>query len=301
MKWRVRGAVVPLARPVVVGIVNVTPDSFSDGGSFFSADDAVSYAKRLVAEGADVLDIGGESTRPQAATPVDSEEERRRILPVVRAVSASCPGIPISVDTVKSSVAAAAIEAGASVINDVSGLRIDPAIARLCAETAAGLIVMHSRGGVGDMSTYRYADYGPDVAGDVVGELRRQVEVALAAGVDRDAIVVDPGIGFSKRSAQSLAVLSALPRVVALGYPVMVGVSRKRFIGAITGVNEPASRTYGSIGAAVAALARGARLFRVHDVRAAREALDAAWAILSVDAAGAPVEPPPAGAEAPPA
>jgi dihydropteroate synthase len=301
MKWRVRGAVVPLARPVVIGIVNVTPDSFSDGGSFFSADDAVSYAQRLVAEGADVLDIGGESTRPQGATPVDSEEERRRILPVVRAVSASCPGIPISVDTVKSSVAAAAIEAGASVINDVSGLRIDPAIARLCAETAAGLIVMHSRGAVGDMSTYRYADYGPDVAGDVVAELRRQVEVALAAGVDRDAIVVDPGIGFSKRSAQSLAMLSALPRVVALGYPVMVGVSRKRFIGEITGVTEPARRTYGSIGAAVAALARGARLFRVHDVRATREALDTAWAILSADAAGAPVEPPSTGADAPPA
>jgi dihydropteroate synthase len=301
MKWRVRGAVVPLARPVVIGIINVTPDSFSDGGSFFSADDAVAYARRLVAEGADVLDIGGESTRPQGATPVDSEEEQRRILPVVRAVSTSYPGIPISVDTVKSSVAAAAIEAGASVINDVSGLRIDPAMATLCADAAAGLIVMHSRGGVGDMSTYRYADYGPDVAGDVVHELKRQVHVALAAGVDRDAIVVDPGIGFSKRSAHSLAVLSALPRVVALGYPVMVGVSRKRFIGEITGVTEPASRTYGSIGAAVAALARGARLFRVHDVRATREALDAAWAILSVDGAGVPVEPPRTGAEAPPA
>jgi dihydropteroate synthase len=135
----------------------------------------------------------------------------------------------------------------------------------------------------------------------VVAELSRQVEVALAAGVDREAIVVDPGIGFSKRSAQSLAMLSALPRVVALGYPVMVGVSRKRFIGEITGVTEPASRTYGSIGAAVAALARGAQLFRVHDVRATREALDTAWAILSADAAGAPVEPPPAGAGAPPA
>ncbi|MFI5249837.1 MAG: dihydropteroate synthase [Gemmatimonadales bacterium] len=286
MTWRVRGAVVPLARPVVIGIINVTPDSFSDGGSFFSAEDAVAHAKRLVAEGADMLDVGGESTRPQGAIPVAGEEELRRILPVVRALCAACPSIPISVDTVKSSVAAAAIEAGASVINDVSGLRIDPAIARLCAAADAGLVVMHSRGGVGDMSTYQHASYGPDVVGDVVAELSGQVSVALAAGVRPDAIAVDPGIGFSKRSTHSLAVLSALQRVVALGYPVMVGVSRKRFIGEITGVQEPAGRTYGSIGAAVAALARGARLFRVHDVRGTRQALDAAWAILGPDAAG---------------
>jgi dihydropteroate synthase len=298
MMWRVRGASVPLARPVVVGIINVTPDSFSDGGSFFSAEDAVAHAKRLVAEGADMLDVGGESTRPQGATPVAGEEELRRILPVIGAVRGACPGTPISVDTVKSSVAAAALEAGASVINDVSGLRIDPAIARLCAAAAAGLVVMHSRGGVGDMSTYQHAGYGPDVVGDVVAELAGQVQVALGAGVDPEAIVVDPGIGFSKRSAHSLAVLSALPRVAALGYPVMVGVSRKRFIGEITGVQEPAGRTYGSIGAAVAALARGARLFRVHDVRGTRQALDAAWAILGPDAPGAPPEPPAASAAA---
>jgi dihydropteroate synthase len=291
VSWRVRGATVPPARPdvvgpLVVGIVNVTPDSFSDGGNFFSADDAVAHAKRLVAEGADMLDVGGESTRPQGATPVEVEEELRRILPVVRALRTACPGIPISVDTVKAAVAAAALEAGASVINDVSGLRIDPAIAQVCAEAGAGLVVMHSRGGIGDMSTYQHASYGPDVVGDVVAELAAQVHVALAAGVRPDSIAVDPGIGFSKRSVHSLAVLSALPRVVALGYPVMVGISRKRFIGEITGVQEPAGRTYGSIGAAVAALARGARLFRVHDVRGTREALDAAWAILGPDAAG---------------
>src|SRR5580692_9524442 len=238
MSWRVRGATVPLARPVVIGIINVTPDSFSDGGSFFSVPDAVAHATRLVAEGADMLDVGGESTRPQGATPVGSEEELRRVLPVLRAVREACPGVPISVDTVKASVAAAALEAGASVINDVSGLRLDPAIAGLCAAAGAGLIVMHSRGGVGDMSTYRYATYGPDVTGEVVAELSGQVGVALAAGMGADAIVVDPGIGFSKRSSQSLAVLSQLPRVVALGYPVLVGVSRKRFIGEITGVTE---------------------------------------------------------------
>jgi dihydropteroate synthase len=288
MSWRVRGATVPLARPVVIGIINVTPDSFSDGGSFFSVPDAVAHATRLVAEGADMLDVGGESTRPQGATPVGSEEELRRVLPVLRAVREACPGVPISVDTVKASVAAAALEAGASVINDVSGLRLDPAIAGLCAAAGAGLIVMHSRGAVGDMSTYRHATYGPDVTGEVVAELSGQVGVALAAGMGADAIVVDPGIGFSKRSSQSLAVLSQLPRVVALGYPVLVGVSRKRFIGEITGVTEAADRTYGSIGAAVAALSRGARLFRVHDVRATRDALDTAWPILSAGAAAPP-------------
>jgi dihydropteroate synthase len=300
MSWRVRGAVVPLSRPIVVGIINVTPDSFSDGGSFFSAGDAVAHAKRLVAEGVDMLDVGGESTRPQGATPVAVEEELRRVLPVLRALRTACPGIPISVDTVKSTVAAEALEAGASVINDVSGLRIDPAIARLCAATGAGLVVMHSRGGVGDMSTYQHASYGPDVVGEVVAELSGQVDVALAAGVHRDAIAVDPGIGFSKRTIHSLAVLSALPRVAAMGYPVMVGVSRKRFIGEITGVQEPAGRTYGSIGAAVAALARGARLFRVHDVRGTREALDAAWAILRPGAADVPAERSAGGARARP-
>jgi dihydropteroate synthase len=296
MIWRVRGATVPLSRPIIVGIVNVTPDSFSDGGRFFSAEAAVAHATRLAAEGADMLDVGGESTRPQGATPVAVEEELRRVLPVVRALRVACPGIPISVDTVKSTVAAAALEAGAAVINDVSGLRIDPAIARVCAGAGAGLLVMHSRGGVGDMSTYQHASYGPDVAGEVIAELSEQVDVALGAGMHPDAIAVDPGIGFSKRSIHSLAVLSGLPRVVALGYPVMVGVSRKRFIGEITGVQEPAGRTYGSIGAAVAALARGARLFRVHDVRGTREALDAAWAILGPDAAGVPAEPSAGGA-----
>jgi dihydropteroate synthase len=291
MNWRVRGGVVPLARPVVVGIVNVTPDSFSNGGSFFSTADAVAHARRLVAEGADVLDVGGESTRPQGATAVTDDEERRRVVPVIRAVKEACPTIPISIDTVKSTVAAAALDAGASVVNDVSGLRIDPDMARVCAGAGAGVIVMHSRGDVHDMSTYVHANYGPDVTGDVLAELARQADLALAAGVDPESIVIDPGIGFSKRSAQSLTVLSELPRVAALGYPVLVGISRKRFIGEITRVTVPADRTNGSIGAAVAALARGARLFRVHDVRASRDALDAAWAILGRDQRVIPLPP----------
>jgi dihydropteroate synthase len=279
MSWRVRGGTVPLGRPVVVGIINVTPDSFSDGGNFFSAAAALAQAERLLADGADILDVGGESTRPGAAG-VTTDEERRRVVPIIRAVHERWPHVPVSVDTVKASVAAAALEAGASIVNDVSGLRADPAIGDVCVEYGAGLVIMHSRGTVADMATYAHAEYGDDVTGAVVDELRRQIDVALAAGVDAQAIVVDPGIGFSKRSVQSLTVLSELPRVTALGYPILVGVSRKRFIGEITGVTIPADRVEGSIGANVAALARGAQLFRVHDARPARHALDAAWSIL---------------------
>jgi len=279
MSWRVRGGTVPLGRPVVVGIVNVTPDSFSDGGNFFLPAAALAQAERLLADGADILDVGGESTRPGAAT-VTTDEERRRVLPIIRAVHERWPNVSVSVDTVKAGVAASALEAGASIVNDVSGLRADPAMAGVCVEYRAGLVIMHSRGTVADMATYAHAAYGDDVTGVVVDELRRQIDVALAAGVDAEAIVVDPGIGFSKRSLQSLTVLSELPRVAALGYPILVGVSRKRFIGEITGVTIPADRVEGSIGANVAAFARGAQLFRVHDARPARHALDAAWSIL---------------------
>ncbi len=279
MSWRVRGGTVPLDRPVVVGIINVTPDSFSDGGNFFSPAAALAQAERLLADGADILDVGGESTRP-GAVGVTADEEKRRVLPIVRAVRDRWPDMPVSIDTVKADVAAAALEAGASIVNDVSGLRADTAMAGVCVEFRAGLVIMHSRGTVADMATYAHSEYGDDVTGVVVDELRRQIDVALAAGVDAPAIVVDPGIGFSKRSAQSLTVLSELPRVTALGYPIVVGVSRKRFIGEITGVTIPADRIEGSIGANVAALARGAQLFRVHDARPTRHALDVAWSIL---------------------
>lgn len=285
MNWQIRAGAVSLARPVVLGIVNVTPDSFSDGGNFFSPAAAVAHARVLVADGADLLDIGGESTRPQGAVRISADEELRRILPVIEDLRACCPGIPISVDTVKADVAAAALDAGASVINDVSMLHEDPGLAAVCAERGAGLILMHSRGNVPTMATYTHAIYGPDVTGEVSNELGRQVGIARAAGVPAESIVLDPGVGFAKRAKHSLTVLAELPRIVALGYPVLVGVSRKRFIGEITGVKTAADRVFGTVGANVAALARGARLFRVHDVRAAREALDVAWAILSQDPA----------------
>jgi dihydropteroate synthase len=280
--WQLRGRSIALDRPMVVGIVNVTPDSFSDGGRFLAADAAVSHAARLLEDGADVLDIGGESTRPQGATPVAADEERNRVLPVVRELRSRFPDAVISVDTVKSEVARQALDAGADVINDVSAFRLDPRMGEITAAAGAGVILMHSRGGISEMATFAHASYGADVAAEVFAELTRAAERAIGAGVARESIVLDPGVGFAKRGEHSLAVLAALPRLAAAGFPVMVGVSRKRFIGELTGVTDPLERVHGTNGANVAALARGARLFRVHDVRPARQALDVAWAVLGL-------------------
>jgi dihydropteroate synthase len=278
--WQIRSRTLTLDRPLIVGILNVTPDSFSDGGSYFAADAAVAHAEQLVADGADVLDVGGESTRPQGAAPVEASEELRRVLPVVRELRRRLPDVPLSVDTVKADVAAAVLAEGADVINDVSGFRLDPRIAERCAEAGAGVILMHSRGGVAEMGTYQFATYGADAASEILEELAKRVRAARGAGVEPGRIAVDPGVGFAKRSEHSLRVLAALPALVAWGHPVAVGVSRKRFVGEITGVKEPAGRVHGSVGANVAALALGARLFRVHDVREHRQALDVAWEIL---------------------
>ena len=275
-----------LDRPIVMGILNVTPDSFSDGGRFFSVDEALARAESLVAEGADVIDVGGESTRPQGATPVDAAEECRRVLPVIGEVRRRFPNVVISVDTVKADVAERALGEGAAIVNDVSAFRLDDQMADVCAHASAGVVLMHSRGGVSDMATFAHASYGADVAGEVLAELLARAEVAELAGVRREAIVLDPGIGFSKRSEHSIAVLQELPRMVDAGYPVMVGVSRKRFIGEISGVRDPAERVHGTTGANVMALAFGARIFRVHDVAAARQALDVAWAILQPELDG---------------
>lgn len=281
MHWRLPDRIIPLDRPVILGILNVTPDSFSDGGRWATVDAAVAQAERMVEEGADLLDIGGESTRPQGAVPVDASAELGRVLPVVEAVRARFPRVALSIDTVKARVAAEALALGAHVVNDVSGFRLDPAMAETCASRRAGVILMHSRGGVHDMATFVHAEYeGGGVVEAVARELGASLEAARAAGVPDESVVLDPGIGFAKRGAHSLAVLAGLPRLAALGRPLLVGVSRKRFIGEITGVNTPADRVHGTTGANVAALCAGARLFRVHDVRAAREALDVAWAVL---------------------
>jgi len=280
MLWRHATGTLALDRPRVVGIVNVTPDSFSDGGTLRTLDDARRHVDRLVGEGADVVDVGGESTRPQGATPVEVEEELRRVIPVVEAVRRDHPHLPISVDTVKACVAKTALLAGASIVNDVSAFRLDAEMAPECAEKRAGVILMHSRGDVATMATFEHASYGSDVVAEVCAELSSSVERALAGGVGRECVVIDPGIGFAKRGEHSLAVLSGLRRLASLGYPVLVGASRKRFIGAIIGDSSPADRVFGTIGANVAALERGARLFRVHDVKSNRDALDVAWAIM---------------------
>jgi len=278
--WRLPTRTVVLDRPFLLGVVNVTPDSFSDGGRHATTELAVRHAERLLDEGADAVDVGGESTRPHNAGPVPAAEELARVLPVIETLRARRPTAVISVDTVKAAVARAALDAGADVVNDVSGLRLDPGMAGVCAASRAGVVLMHSRGRVADMATYAHATYGDDPAGDVAAELAGSLGAATAAGVDPAAVVLDPGVGFAKTSAHSLAVLAALPRLLALGRPVLVGASRKRFVGEISGVAEPAARVHGSVGAHAAALALGARVFRVHDVRAHREALDVAWAVL---------------------
>jgi len=279
-RWSIGGRTLEIEKPILMGIVNVTPDSFSDGGVSFSADRAIARALDLLRQGADVLDIGGESTRP-GAVPVGFDEELRRVIPVIEGVLAAAPEAVLSVDTVKSGVAARAVDAGALVVNDVSGLRLDSAMAEVCARAGCGVILMHSRGDVGEMASYALAEYGADPVGEMLRELGNSVERAAAAGVARSSIVVDPGFGFAKASEHSLAVLRQLDRFCDLGFPVMVGLSRKRMIGELTGVGVAADRDAGSVGAAVVALVRGARLFRVHEVGMHRQALDAAWGVWS--------------------
>jgi len=280
MLWHHATGVLAIDRPRIVGIVNVTPDSFSDGGMLRTVDDVRRHVERLVEEGADVIDIGGESTRPQGAMPVGVDDELRRVLPAVQSTIADFPGVPVSIDTVKARVAAEALGAGASIVNDVSAFRLDPEMAKVCARGRSGVVLMHSRGDVADMATFVHAGYGADAVGEVIAELGTRVASAVDAGVERTRIVIDPGIGFSKRGEQSLAMLAQMRRFTEVGFPVLVGVSRKRFIGEITRAASPADRMAGTVGANVVALERGARLFRVHDVKPSRDALDVAWAIM---------------------
>jgi dihydropteroate synthase len=279
LEWRTARGSLRLDRPVVVGILNVTPDSFWDGGRHDAPADALRHGERLIGEGADVLDVGGESTRPGAAA-VDAATEIARVIPIIAALQRTFPETLVSVDTVKADVARAALDAGAAIVNDVSGLRLDPDVAEVAAAAGAGLALMHSRGGVAEMAQYAQAGYGDDCVADVVAELGRSAAAALAAGVPADAIVLDPGLGFAKRTEHSLALLAGLERIGALGYPVMVGPSRKRFIGEAAGGLPAEARLPGTIAACVVALVHGARLFRVHDVAQARAALDLAAAVL---------------------
>jgi len=280
LEWRTARSTLRLDRPVVVGIVNVTPDSFHDGGRHASVEAAVAHCARLIEEGADMLDIGGESTRP-GATRVSADDEIARVVPVVSELVRRFPQVPLSVDTVKSEVAEAVLDAGAAAINDVSGLRLDARIAEVVARHGAGIILMHSRGTVENMARYELANYSADVTADVVAELKTSIARATHADIEDDAIVIDPGFGFAKRTEHSLALLSHLDRLCALGYPVLAGPSRKRFTGDALPAEE---RLHGTVAACVIALMNGAALFRVHDVAPVRRALDLADAVRRAEA-----------------
>jgi dihydropteroate synthase len=271
--------------PFLMGIVNATPDSFSDGGRFLEPAAAIDRALRLADEGADAVDVGGESTRP-GAPPVPEAEELRRVVPVVEALRARRFPLPVSVDTTKPGVARAALAAGADLVNDVSCLA-DPALARAAAEAGAPLVLMHTRGTPADMASRT-------VYGDVVAEVARELEAALgraeAAGLPRARVILDPGIGFAKTAAQSLALLARLPELRSLGRPLLVGPSRKSFIGAATGAALE-ERLPGTLAAVAAAVLAGAEWVRVHDVGAARQAARLAAAIR--DAGSGAARPPP--------
>lgn len=273
--WRIRGRDLALDRPVVMGIVNLTPDSFSDGGQFLGFDDAVRRGREMAAQGADLIDLGGESTRPGSAE-VSADEEAARVVPVLRALRGALD-LPLSVDTRKAAVAREALAAGADVVNDVSGLA-DPGMADAVAPSGAGLVLMHMRG---TPATMQGMTHYADVVDDVAAELDASLARADAAGIARERVVLDPGIGFAKTAEQNLVLIASLRRLESrLGRPVLLGPSRKAFIGALLGGVPAAERDAGTVGACVAGLARGARLFRVHDVRSARQALDVAWAVL---------------------
>jgi dihydropteroate synthase len=276
--WRTARGPIPLDQPIVLGILNVTPDSFSDGGRFTGADAALAHAESLLRDGATVVDVGGESTRPGRTEVVSTEEELRRVVPVVEALVRAHPDLPISVDTVKSAVANAALDRGAAILNDVTAFRFDPAMAGVAAKAGAGAILMHSRGGLLEIASYDHADYGGDVVGGVLAELREALSAATGAGVAPDAIVLDPGFGFSKTVEQSVVLFDQLSAFQALGRPLLVGPSRKRFLGAITGMPVE-DRDRATAAACALAWERGARLFRVHAVAAAREALAIAHAL----------------------
>ena len=251
-----------MTRPRIMGILNVTPDSFSDGGAFLARDAAVAHALAMHAGGADIVDIGGESTRPGAAL-VPDEEEAARVVPVIAALRA-CSAVAISVDTRKAGVAQAAVAAGGDLVNDVSAMTWDADMARVVADSGRSVCLMHAQG---DPATMQQAPRYDDVLLDVYDHLAARIAVAQAAGIARDRIVVDPGIGFGKTQAHNLALLRRLSLFHALGCPVLLGASRKRFIGTITGREVAADRAAGSLSVTLAGIAQGVQIHRVHDTK----------------------------------
>ena len=280
MEFQLKGQRLGLERPLLMGIVNVTPDSFFDGGQFCDPQRAVAHALRLVEEGADLLDIGAESTRP-GALPVDEQEERRRLVPVVAAV-AKAVSVPISVDTSKAEVAKAAIDAGAIMVNDVTALRGDSAMVGVVAQAGVALVLMHMQGTPDIM---QHAPRYDDVVGEVAQFLAERVRYAIDQGVARDRIVVDPGIGFGKTLGHNLDLLANLRVFAELGYPLLVGPSRKGFIGQLTDQSVEA-RGWGTAGVVALAVEQGANILRVHDVGPMKDVAKVAVAIARRISAG---------------
>ncbi len=268
------GSLISGPDPVLVGILNVTPDSFSDGGEFFGIEPAVARAEKMLDEGAQIVDVGGESTRP-GSNPVSSEEELRRVIPVVQGILEARPETVISIDTYRASTAEAVLNAGARVVNDVTALGGDPKMAGLVAERGCPVVLMHM---LGEPKSMQKEPRYEDVVREVRDFLAGRAERALAAGVEEENIILDPGIGFGKTLRHNLELLNSLDVFVELGFPVLVGASRKSFLGKITG-SDARGRLFGTVATSVMAYERGATLFRVHDVRANKEALAVAVAV----------------------
>ncbi|MBU0895270.1 MAG: dihydropteroate synthase [Candidatus Omnitrophica bacterium] len=255
-------------RACVMGILNVTPDSFSDGGRFFDSKKAVRHSLAMVNDGADIIDVGGESTRP-GSRGISAGEELRRVIPVIKAL-AQRSRVPISIDTMKSEVADEAIRAGATIVNDVSGLKYDNKMASVAAKHDVSLIIMHMRGTPRNMQlSPRYRD----TVRDIISDLRLAISKAVKAGVDSRKIVIDPGIGFGKTLRHNLEILNRLEEFKELKAPICIGTSRKSFIGRVLGVEDPGERIIGTVATCVIALMKGARLIRVHEVKEALQAV----------------------------
>ena len=273
--WKTSRRSLSLRRPLIMGILNVTPDSFSDGGRHYDTDRAVETALRMEAEGADIIDIGGESTRP-GAPAVSSEEECSRIIPVIERLAGklSCA---MSVDTWKSGVADRAVSAGAEIINDISGFTFDPAMASVAAAQGAGVVLMHTRGTPDTMQ--RDTAYH-DLMGEIAAGLRQSLLLARAAGIDDDRIALDPGIGFGKDATGNMEIIRRLSELSLFGLPLLVGPSRKSFIGTVLGRKQTDDRLFGTAATVALSVAHGASILRVHDVQAMRDVADMAHAIL---------------------
>jgi len=281
--WNIGSRALELGRrTLIMGVLNVTPDSFSDGGVFIDADKAVVRAEQLLDEGAVIVDVGGESTRPGASEPVSEEEERRRVLPVIRDLKRRRPNAVVSVDTYKASVARAAVDLGAEVVNDVSGFRWDPKMAKMLAELKVGAVLMHTRGRPEEWRSL------PPIGDPVLiakRDLRQWAEVAILAGIKRDHLVLDPGFGFGKRFEENYPLLAHFGELQQMGFPLLAGVSRKSFIGRMLARDgkdaEVGERLYGTVAAETALILKGAHIVRTHDVRFAVQAALVADALVA--------------------